>query len=460
MSIDTTSSSSDMDKSAIAGANIRSTHVRWHIIALLTIISGLTYLDRLNLSIAGKYIQDEFHFSMDTMGWIFSAFIWGYALFQTPGGWAGDRYGPRNVLTFAIVWWSIFTALTGIASRLPLAGWLGVAWSFAIVRFLIGAGEAAAFPNANKIVSLWLGDTQRSIGISLPLAGIGAGGVLTPILIAWIMQTRGWRISFYVCSLVGIVVALFWYFYATNRPEEHPRVNAAERELLRTRHRQVFGDSPRRKLPGSPVPWSKLLSSRSVWGLVLNSACMGYSIYIYHTWFFIYLVRARGLTIRQSGWWTSLPYLAIAVLAPLGGWLSDAAVRRFGRRRGRQFTMWLGTGCSVALLLIGSHLANVTLAVILLSGAAGFILFSTSTLFATCSDLTPHFTGTLSGIANMFANFGGGASPIITAYIAARFGWNQVFDVAALVTLAAGILWVFVDADEHLTAQGGQMAQM
>lgn len=428
---------------------MRPTRVRWHIIALLTIISGLTYLDRLNLSIAGKYIQDEFQFSMGTMGLIFSAFIWGYALFQIPGGWAGDRYGPRNVLTFAIAWWSIFTALTATASRLPMAGWLGVAWSFAIVRFFIGAGEAAAFPNANKIVSLWMGDMQRSIGISLPLAGIGLGGVLTPILIAWIMRARGWRVSFYLCSFLGIVVASIWYFYSTNRPEEHPRVNTAEREFLLA-HQSPSGNAAPGGMPASPVPWSKLLSSRSVWSLTLNSCCMGYSIYIYHTWFFIYLVRARGLTITQSAWWTSIPYLAIAVLAPLGGWLSDRAVQQFGRRRGRQYTMWLGIGSSVILLLLGSHLANVTLAVLLLSGAAGFILFSTATLFATCSDLTPHFTGTLSGIANMFANFGGGVSPIITAYIATRFGWNRVFDVAALVTLAAGIVWIFVDADETI----------
>jgi len=433
-----------------ATGNLRPTHVRWHIVGLLAIIAALTYVDRLNLSIAAKYVQDEFSFSIVTMGWIFSAFIWAYALFQIPGGWAGDRYGPRGILTLAIVWWSIFTAATGIASRLPLAGWLGVAWSFAIIRFLIGAGEAATFPNANKIVALWIGNTQRSIGISLPIAGIGVGGVLTPVLITWIMQRWGWRMSFYLCGLLGTVVAVAWHLYATNRPEEHPRVNAAERSLAGAGETGGRVDSRPGGLPGSRTPWRKMLSSRSVWGLILSGVCVGYTIYIYHTWFFIYLVRGRGLTIRQGGMWGSAPYLAIALLAPLGGWLSDRAVRKFGRRRGRQSAMWLGLTCSAMLLLTGSHTANVTLAILLLAGAAGFNLFSTATLFATCSDLTPKFVGTLSGLMNMCANFGGALSPIITAHIVNRLGWTRVFDIATVVTLAAGVLWFFVDADERL----------
>ena len=128
------------------------TWVRWQIVGLLGIIAALTYLDRLNLSIAGEYIQNEFAFSTQTMGWILSSFMLGYALFQVPVGWLGDRFGPRNLLVIALLWWSLFTAATAIAPNLPLAGWFGVAWSFAIVRFLIGVGESATFPNSNKVV--------------------------------------------------------------------------------------------------------------------------------------------------------------------------------------------------------------------------------------------------------------------------------------------------------------------
>ncbi len=441
------------DAQAADGA--RPTRVRWHIMGLLTIITALTYVDRLNLSIAGKYIQDEFGFSTQTMAVILSAFIWGYALFQLPGGWVGDRYGPRGVLTFAILWWSAFTAATGVATRLPLAGWLGVVWSFAIVRFLVGLGEAAAFPNANKIVARWMGQKRRGVGSSLFLAGIGVGGTLTPILIAWIMQRWGWRMSFYLCAAVGVLVALGWRFYATNHPEEHPRVNAAELELIRSIEK-AEGTHPRpaSSTQNSP-PWKRMLSSVSVWGLILSYFCIAYPAYIYYTWFFIYLVRVRGLTVTQGGFWGSTPFLAIALLTPWGGWLSDRAVVRFGRRRGRQSVVWFGVACSATLLWLGSHTANNTLAILLLAGAAGFNVFSTATWWATCVDLTRNFSGSLSGLMNMCGNLGGALSPIVTGYLAVRAGWTQALDFAALVTLAGGVLWVLVNADEDLERQSG-----
>ena len=169
----------------------RPTRIRWTIVGCLTLVMMLTYLDRLNLSIAGKYIQDEFSISTQTMGWVFSAFLLGYALFQIPGGWAGDRFGARNLLTIAIVWWSAFTALTALAPNLILARWFGVAGSLMIVRFLVGVGESSSSPNANKIVGHWMGSAHRATGSSFTLMGIGLSGALTPSVIAWIMQRWG-----------------------------------------------------------------------------------------------------------------------------------------------------------------------------------------------------------------------------------------------------------------------------
>lgn len=426
------------------------TRVRWHIIALLAVISGLTYLDRLNLQFAVGYIRNEFTIPDQTMGWILSAFVWGYALFQVPGGWVGDRYGPRGVMTVAILWWSLFTAGTAIAPRLPLVGWFGVAWSFAIVRFLIGMGEAAAFPNSNKIVANWMGASQRGIGNALFLFGIGVGGALTPKFITSLMERWGWRSSFYACAVVGVAVALVWRLYATSRPEEHPRVNAAELALIRAGETREAPKSPAGNPPRQRAPWGRILSSVSVWALILSYLCIVYPAYIYYTWFFEYLKRVRGLTVSQGGFWGSTPFLAIMLLAPLGGWVSDRAVRRMGKRRGRQCAVWLGVACSATLLWAGSRTASNTLAILLLAAAAGFNLFATTTWWATCNDLTPTFSGSLSGLMNMFGNTGGALSPIITALIFAQFGWTQAFGFAALMTLAAGALWLLVDASQSL----------
>jgi ACS family glucarate transporter-like MFS transporter len=442
--------SSDTLAGEISTASGNPTRVRWHIIALLAVIAGLTYLDRLNLSIAGKHIQDEFAFSNETMGWVLSAFVLGYALFQVPGGWLGDRIGPRSVLTVAILFWSLFTAATAIAPRLPLTEWFGLAWSFAIIRFLIGVGEGTAFPNTNRIVAFWMGPTERGVGNSLWLLGIGAGGALTPMLIAWLAETWGWRVSFYVCALVGGVIALAWRFYVTDHPEQHPGVNAAELALIRGTGEQGPARAAASAPPRLPTPWGQMFSSVSVWGLILSYFCIAYPAYIFYTWFFIYLVRVRGLTVAQGGFWGSTPFLAIALLAPLGGWLSDRAVTHFGRRRGRQSALWLGVACSATLMWVGGHTENNTLAILLLAGAAGFNLFATVTWWATCNDLTRDFAGSLSGLMNMFGNLGGWLSPIVTAHIATRLGWTQALDFAALVTLAAGVLWVLVRADQPL----------
>lgn len=431
-------------ESAPTRSDLRPTRVRWQVMVLLTGVTMLTYLDRLNLSIAGRDIQSAYAFDNQTMGWIFSAFLLGYALFQIPGGWAGDRYGPRRVLTLTIFCWSLLTATTALAPSLPLSAWFGVAWSFAMVRFLIGAGEAAALPNANRIVSNWMGSAHRGRGSSFAVTGIGAGGALTPPLIAWTMQRWGWRSSFYICGLIGMAFAVVWRLFVTNGPEEHPRINRAELDLIRAGRSTDPAALPTVR---RPTPWRTLLSSPSVWGLILGYFCQGYPIYFFHTWFFIYLVKDRGFTLTQGGWWGSTPYVAMALLTPLGGWFSDVAVSRIGKRRGRQVAVWLGMGGSAALIGIGSHSASPHQAVLLLALGGGFNLFAATSFWATCIDLTETHTGSLSGLMNTFGNLGGWLSPILTAYLATRFGWNWALDCAALVTLVSGLLWLLVDAE-------------
>jgi MFS transporter, ACS family, glucarate transporter len=447
--IDSDDSPQTSSRIVVAGELSRPTRVRWHVMALLVIVSALTFLDRLNLSIAGKFIQDEFHFPNQTMGWILSAFVLGYALFQVPGGWLADRYGPRAVITGAILWWSIFSAATAIAPRLPFAHWFGLAWSFAIVRFLIGLGEGATYPSANKIVSSWMGASQRGIGNSMFLAGIGVGGVVTPVLIAWVMKNWGWQASFYACGCVGIVIALGWHFYVRNRPSEHARVNLAELAQIHA-HDDESNATQSWDTPGGPARWGRVFSSATVWGLVLSYFFLGYASYLYYTWFYLYLVQVRHLTIVQGGLWGSTPFLAMALLTPVGGLASDAAVRRIGRRRGRQSVVWFGLASSTSLLWWGSHTANNTLAIVTLAIAAGFIGFASTGWWAVCNDLTRDFSASLSGLMNMGGNLGGWISPVLTAYVATRFGWTRALDFAGLLTLAAGTLWFLVNADQTL----------
>jgi ACS family glucarate transporter-like MFS transporter len=425
---------------------ITPTRIRWSILASVVMVTVLTYIDRLNLGIAGKYIQDELSFGTHTMGWVLSAFLLGYSLFQVPGGWAGDRFGPKHVLTTAILLWSVFTALTGLAPSLPLTHWIGIAGSFMVVRFLVGVGEAAAAPSCSKLVANWIGSDHHGVGSSAFVMGIGLGGVLTPPIIALVMQRWGWRSSFYLSGVLGILIALLWNWWVTNSPEENTRVKAQELALIQQARRRN-NDRPA-KLQNTP--WAQMLSKASVWGILLGYFCQGFPIYFFHTWFFIYLVRVRHLTIAQGGLWGSTPYIAIATLAPIGGWFSDRAVKKLGKRLGRRLAVCIGMFCSSIMMWIGASASSSREAITLLALGAGLNMFAATTFWAACIDVTDQFTGSLSGLMNTFGNFGGWLSPIVSAYVATRFGWNRSLDCAAVVTMASALFFLMVHADEKV----------
>jgi ACS family glucarate transporter-like MFS transporter len=424
----------------------RPTQVRWQILAILSLIMVVTAFGRLNLGIAGKSIQEEFHLSSQAMGWVFGAFAFGYALFQVPSGWAADRFGPRKTLTLAILWWATLTMMMNLVPYFALRLSLSLVWTFGVVRFLTGLGEAASYPNANRMVAFWTAKRERGIGSSLLLGGVGAGGVMAPALFAVSMQRWGWQSSFFVSGILAIIVAFVWFTFSTDRPEEHPRVNSEELEILAA-DKRVRNSTPRASVK---TPWRKILSNRSVWALLVSYFFHGYTPFIYFTWFFIYLTRVRGLTVAKGGFWGTTPFIAMTLMSPIGGWLSDRAVEHVGTRRGRQSTVWIGMTLSALLLWLGSRTVNNAGAILLLAGAAGFSNFAAPSWWAACIDLAPNHSGSLSALMNTCANSAGGIAPVLTAYIATKFGWTRALDFAALMSFTAGLVWIFVDASNSV----------
>jgi len=273
--------------------------------------------------------------------------------------------------------------------------------------------------------------------------------MLTPLFISSSMRHWGWRVSFELCGLVGVVIALVWGWYVTNRPEEHRHVNAAELTLLHRPAEATHG-TPTRDLGTGRPPWARIFGSGSVWALILSYMGRAYTMSFFDTWFFTYLTRVRGLTISRGGLWAATPYFAILLLSPLGGLASDFAVNKFGRRRGRQSAVWLGMTCSAALVWTGGHTANNTLAILLVAAAAGFNMFANVTWWATCIDLAPNYAASLSGLMNMCGTLGGGVAPVLTAFVVTRLGWARAFDVIAVLSLTSVLLWFFVNADQRL----------
>jgi ACS family glucarate transporter-like MFS transporter len=430
---------------------------RWKILALLTLISVITYVDRVNISVAARQMMPALGLTQVQMGTVFSAFVLGYALCQVPGGWLGDRWGSRRVLTAAVLWWSLFTALTALAGTLPTAQWLGILGSLILMRLLIGVGEAAALPNFNRTVADWLPSRERGLGMGVSIGGIGLGSALTPPIVAWMMVNYGWQSAFYASGAAGVLIALLWAGYARDRPEQHPSVNEAElRYIVGVGGAAAAGPPPTTKdtplvlSPPEPVPWSAFLRTPTVWWLVLSYTGLGYIAYVYMSWFYLYLVNERGFTVLRGAFFASGPFLAITVLCPLGGWVTDRLAVRLGVSRGRSSVGCTGMLLSGFCILTGTQAADPLGAILLLSLGAGFLYFTVGAFWAGTIDLAPRHAGTLSGVMNTGANIGGTISPTLTPWLAEQFGWNVSLGVAAGIAVLGGLLWLLVRTGDGL----------
>jgi MFS transporter, ACS family, glucarate transporter len=440
------------DQAASANAVLdgsAATNVRWRILGIVMFIMAVTALNRLNLSIAGKYIEEEFTFDTITMGKVFSSFLWGYGIFQIPWGYVCDRYGPRRTLTVAIICFAVGSAAMGAAPRMALGAGVSVLAAMRLIRFLTGIGEAAVSSNVTRVIASWTALRERGFASGLQVCGLGLGGTLTPIFIAWTMIHFGWRVAFYICSALAFLAVILWNYYATDWPEEHRGVNAAELEIVHPGSKA--GDEQRRRVAATKrVPWLKIFSSLSVWGLILGYGLQGYAFYVYYNWFYFYAVKVRGLNLLQAAVWTSAPFLAMALLSPLGGWFSDRIAKRTNRRRGRITAVWLGMGTAAILLFLGSHLTITAIALPAIALAAGFTMFAATNFWAACIDLAPDFSASLSALMNTVGSIGGAFSSTLTAYVAVHYGWSHALDLAALITVCSGLIFSFVNADESI----------
>jgi ACS family glucarate transporter-like MFS transporter len=271
---------------------------------------------------------------------------------------------------------------------------------------------------------------------------VGVGGIGAPFFINWMIGAWKWRAAFLVLGLFGMVVATLCFLLIKDRPEDDPSVNEAELTKIRGNTQNGTNIAVKNR-----VSWKAILSSRSVWGLMLSHFCLVYPVYIFFTWFYIYMVRVRGITISKASFWAAAPFIANVILVPTWGWLADFSALKLGKRRGRRLAAWAGILCSALLLWSGSHTANNTLAILQLAIAAGFNFAASAVLWTTCNDLSPGSSGSISGTMTTLGSLGGFASPIVTAYIATHFGWNAALDFAGLVTLLSGCAWFLVDAD-------------
>jgi len=417
------------------------TRVRWLLIFWLFILSAVAFLDRVNLSIAGKFIAAEFQLTDIQLGNVLSAFLLGYALFQIPGGRFADRIGPRRVLAIGVIWWGVFTALTALVPpRFSLAVLVFVA-----VRFLLGAGEAIIYPASNRFVAQWIPSQERGIANGWIFAGVGVGSGATPILITYIMTTLGWRWSFWISAAIGLLAGLIWFLIARDSPEQHPWVSPAELALIQNSNAPSSAPAGKRI-----VPWSAILHSSNVWAITLSYFCFGYVAWIFFGWFYIYMAKVRGLDLKATAAYSTLVFLVMAAMSPLGGLISDALVKRRGQRFGRASIAVVSLTLASVFLILGSKANSPGLASVVLAGGAGALYLSQSSFWSVTADIAAGSSGSVSGFMNMGAQLGGAVTTSLTPIIASHFGWTASFYVAAAFAVTGAFAWLFVDPSVSL----------
>jgi sugar phosphate permease len=398
-------------------------------------LAAILYLDRVCISQSQQLISDELGLTKKEMGLAMTMFGIAYGLFEIPGGWLGDRIGPRKVLTRVVVWWSLFTVATGWARGLV---------SLAVIRFLFGAGEAGCFPNLTKAFSNWFQGGDRTRAQSLMWVAARWGGAFTPLVVVAVLEWATWRQTFFLFGSAGFVWAWFFYRWFRDTPAEQLSVKAAKGAGLSA---EAASSGEAR----AAVPWGRFVRSRSVWLICLQYACLSYGFWFYLTWLPTYIREEFGLlhADRYVAALLAAPPLFLAgVSCVLTGWITPRLVRRCGDvgrvRRG------LGAvGCALAcgMLLLAVHLHHPVLAMI----AMGFSCFGNDMAmpgsWAGCMDMGGRFAGTLSGLMNTAGCVGGLLAPWTIPYIleAARGNWPVVIQVIAACYLVGALSWLGVD---------------
>jgi ACS family glucarate transporter-like MFS transporter len=420
------------------------THVRWQLVFLLFLLSAVTYLDRVNLSIAGPALMRDYHLSELQLGWMFSAFLAGYGLMQAPAGRIADRVGPRLALTAGTIWWGLFTALVTV-----IPGRLGVSLIALIaVRFLLGSGEAILYPASTLLIGRWIPDEEKGKANGLIFAGVGVGAGITPPIIAFTMLHFGWRVSFWLCSVVGLVVGAIWYAMARDNPADHPRVSRAEYARIAVSEPVAFclHEGSRRTF----APWRLIVSNRHILAITASYFSFGYVAWLFFSWFYIYLAQERHLNLKSSALYGMLPFIAMAIGSALGGVLSDRMTLHFGKRIGRCALASIALVLAAIFLVIGIKTQGAPLAAIILSGGAGTLYLAQSSFWSVSTDIAREHSGTVSGCMNMGAQAGGAVTASVTPWIALHFGWSASFFTAAVLALVGSALWLTVDPQSSL----------
>lgn len=422
----------------------RPTHARRIVLFFAITLAIITYVDRVCISQATASIQSELGLTKVQMGYAFTAFGWAYALFEIPGGWLGDRIGPRKVLMRVVSMWSVFTVATGWAWNLV---------SLVFCRFCFGIGEAGCFPNITKAFTQWFPSSERVKAQGVLWLSARWGGAFTPLVVGWMLAPGGegkfglglhYRWVFLLFGVLGVAWAVAFYRWFRDQPKEHPAVNEAELLLI--------GET--RSGEDHSVPWRRLFRSRTVWMLWGQYFFMSYAWYFYITWFPTFLKEQfTGLGDLQRALLACVPLFFGGVGSILCGLCSAALDQRLGSvARTRRLLGTVGMGFAGVMLLVSTTISTPVLSVLAIGGAAFLSDLAMPGAWGSCMDVGGRHTGALSGSMNMMGQVGGAIAPMAVPYVlaATNNNWTANMVLFALSYFLGALCWAFVNSEERL----------
>ena len=412
---------------------------RYVVTAFAVTLAIITYIDRVAISQAAPLMQTDLGLGKKEMGWAFSAFLWAYALFEIPGGWLGERIGPRRVLMRVVLWWSLFTAATG---------WVWNLTSLLVTRALFGAGEAGCFPNITRAFQTWLPAKERERAQAILWLSARWGGAFTPLLVVSFLNFVSWRRAFEIFGVIGVVWAVIFFRWYRDDPAKHPSVNKAELALLPP-------PSETASVHGG-VPWRMFLGSGSVLLLWAQYICLCYGWWFYITWLPTYLRDERGLSLGKGALLAGLPLFMGGIGCLVSGFIAKHLAVWVGSViRARRILAITGFIGASGAIVIFTRLQDPTLAMLMLGMSSFCNDLVMPPAWAASMDLGGRYAGTLSGSMNMVGNLIGGSSPLIVGYLLDWTGnnWTLTFNISAGIYLLGAVCWLFLDPHTPLERQ-------
>ncbi|ARQ07897.1 MFS transporter [Macrococcoides canis] len=418
--------------------NQKASKVRWMFALMFFLIGVIAYMDRANISYIAQPMMEDLNMNKTQFGMLASVFAAGYALMQVPAGIMAEKFGPKKMLTFALVWWSAFTILTGIVRNHGL---------LYTMRFLFGVGEGPMYPSNAVFNTYWFAKSEKGRASSALLAGSYFGPVIAPFVTIAIYQAFGWEAVFFIFGAIGIVIAALWVIIAKDLPEHHKMVNEAEKAYI-MENRDVVQTTKK------SAPWGLFFKRFSFFAIAGQYFVVQFVITLFLIWLPTYLQEEYHVVLKDMKFLAAAPWLIMFILIMAGGSISDAIIARgHSRFKARALIAIFGFIVFSISLFLSVQTDDMIMNLIYLSLCLGGVGLSMGMSWASATDLGRNFSGTVSGWMNLWGNVGAFLSPMLGGYLVQHYGWDTTFYLMIIPAVVAILLWFFVKPDQPLITE-------